>query len=178
MFRSAEADPSVLFVGIDANPKPLQKISIKAERALAKRGSVNAIYVQSAAEDLPEELNNTADEIVINFPWGSLLGLTINAEPAFLASLARILKIHGSLAITTAIDPIRDAEELKRLGIKTSEHGDLLSAMVPRYSASGLVFADTRKPAPNEYLVGTTWERKLRSSAGREPVCLRFRKSR
>jgi len=46
---------------------------VKATRKIAKGGLPNVLFVQATVENLPEELNESADEIHIHFPWGSLL---------------------------------------------------------------------------------------------------------
>ncbi len=61
------------YIGIDANPRPLEKISEKIHRKPTKGGLSNVLFIQAAVEDLPSELDGVADEVHIHFPWGSLL---------------------------------------------------------------------------------------------------------
>lgn len=69
VFAAAKANPNRFYIGIDANAKPLEKRSIKITRKRAKGGMPNAMFVQAAVEDLPEELDGIASEIYVNFPW-------------------------------------------------------------------------------------------------------------
>ena len=68
MSALAKARPDKFIIGIDANAKLLEKLSMKITRKPAKRGLPNAIFVQAAAEDLPEEFEGVASEIFLNFP--------------------------------------------------------------------------------------------------------------
>jgi 16S rRNA (adenine(1408)-N(1))-methyltransferase len=80
VYQTARENPAKFYVGIDANSRPLEKISMKATRRPAKGGAPNLMFVQAAIEDLPDELNDAADEIHIHFPWGSLLRAVATGE--------------------------------------------------------------------------------------------------
>src|SRR5690606_41308999 len=86
----ASLHPDKFFFGVDANVKPLEKPSMKATRKPAKGGLPNALFVQAAVEDLPEEFDGVADEIHIHFPWGSLLRAVATGDSAILSQLRRI----------------------------------------------------------------------------------------
>lgn len=73
VYNSARRNPQTLFIGVDANSRPLQKISERIHRKPAKGGLPNVLFLQSAVETLPSELDKTANEVHVNFPWGSLL---------------------------------------------------------------------------------------------------------
>src|SRR5712692_3427130 len=73
VYQCARLNPRKFYIGIDANPRPLEKLSEKIHRRLAKGGVPNVLFLQAAVEDLPPELDGLADEIHIHFPWGSLL---------------------------------------------------------------------------------------------------------
>ena len=112
---AARANPSKFYIGIDANTKPLEKISMKATRKPLRGGLPNVLFVQAAVENLPEELNATADEIHIHFPWGSLLRAVVLGDEAVLASLRRVCAPQCLLEIVIGIDEERDRSEIERL---------------------------------------------------------------
>ena len=70
----ARQNPRKFYIGIDANTRPLEKISEKIHRKPSKGGLPNVLFLQAAVEDLPSELDGVADEVHVHFPWGSLLG--------------------------------------------------------------------------------------------------------
>ncbi|MCA1626211.1 MAG: class I SAM-dependent methyltransferase [Acidobacteria bacterium] len=71
VYQSARRNPNKFFIGIDANPRPLEKVSEKIHRKPSKGGLSNVLFLQSSVEDLPSELDSVADEVHVHFPWGS-----------------------------------------------------------------------------------------------------------
>ena len=104
VYKQAQANPDKFYIGIDANAKPLEKVSMKATRKPAKGGLPNVLFVQAAAESLPEEFNETADEIHIHFPWGSLLGAVLRGDESVLCALRRICAPECLVEIVIGID--------------------------------------------------------------------------
>ncbi|QQS40840.1 MAG: methyltransferase domain-containing protein [Acidobacteriota bacterium] len=173
VFRSAERDPDTFWIGVDANAKPLKKISTMAERKLGKGRRANAMFVHASAEDLPEEFKGIADEIFINFPWGSLLGAVLRPDPEFLTQILSVLKPGGRLSILTAIDPKRDQTELGRLGIEpASAHFEI--SIASRYASAGLQQVPCGTGSARELRAETTWAKKLKGSRQRRFVKLVF----
>lgn len=46
-----------MLIGVDANPRPLGKVSERIHRKPTKGGLPNVLFVQAAIEDLPSELD-------------------------------------------------------------------------------------------------------------------------
>jgi len=142
---AARANPSKFYIGVDANAKPLEKPSMKATRKPAKGGLPNAMFVQAAIEDLPEEFDGTADEIHIHFPWGSLLRVVTTADENVLKSLRRISAPGCLLEIVVGIDAERDKTEIARLEIPELTPIFLHSYLFPKYLATGFQLRDHQK---------------------------------
>ena len=175
--QSARANPDKFYIGIDANPKPLEKPSMKATRKPAKGGLPNALFVQAAVEDLPEELNSSADEIHIHFPWGSLLKAVCLGDPAVLSSLHRISAPECLLEIVIGIDPERDASEISRLGVPVLDPEYIKSVLVPKYVAAGFEFVESGSMSADEWSsLETSWARKLQGGDKRKVTYLVFEK--
>ena len=172
---SARANPEKFFIGIDANAKRLEKLSIKITRKPERGGLANAMFVQAAVEDLPAEFDSVASEIHINFPWGSLLGAVANGDAGVLRTLRRLLQAESRLMITIGIDPIRDRAELDRLGIPEIDSGYLNSAFARCYREAGFRICESREIAPSEWCrLETSWARKLAGNYGRRVHRLMF----
>jgi 16S rRNA (adenine(1408)-N(1))-methyltransferase len=172
---SARANPNKFFIGVDANTKPLEKVSMKATRKPAKGGLPNAMFVQAAIEDLPEELNGIADEIHIHFPWGSLLKAVATGDPAVLNSLRKICAPGCLLEIVIGIDPVRDKAELERLEVPELTPILLHSYLVPKYIAAGFVLIDHGHLEPPRWSrLETSWARKLQGNRDRRVMFLTF----
>lgn len=134
VYRSASANPRRFFIGIDANAKPLAKISMKAMRKPAKGGLPNVLFIQASVENLPEELNNTADEIHIHFPWGSLLRAVVLGDEGVLENLRRICALECLLEIVIGIDERRDKSEIERLRLPAISAEYLETFLFPKYA--------------------------------------------
>ena len=174
----AKARSEAFFIGVDANAKPLEKPSMKATRKPAKGGLPNAMFVQAAAEQLPEEFAGVAGEIHVNFPWGSLLRAVAMGDANVLGSLRRIARQGTVLQIMLGVDPARDRAELVRLGVPEIDAAYINSLLLPRYEAAGFSPIDARELDPVEWgKLPTSWAKRLCGNASRRVYHLRFRSS-
>lgn len=175
---SARANPNKFYIGIDANTKPLEKISMKATRKPSKGGLPNALFVQAAVEDLPEELNETADEIHIHFPWGSLLRAVASGDEEILKSLRRISAPECLLEIVIGIDEERDKSEVERLALPDLSPEYLEKVLIPKYKAANFKVLESGILNPSEWSrLETSWARKLQSGSNRKVTYLVFQAS-
>jgi len=171
VYRSARENRSKFYIGIDANAKPLEKISMKATRKPAKGGLANLMFIQAAIEDLPTELNDTADEIHIHFPWGSLLRAVATGDENALQGLYRIGARGCLLEVVIGIDTERDRTEIERLALPELSLNHLESVLTPRYEQTGfemrekgvLLIADWAR-------LHSSWARRLATNDRREVV--------
>ena len=172
---AASENPNKFFIGIDANAKPLEKPSMKATRKPNKGGLPNAMFVQAAVEDLPEELNGVADEIHIHFPWGSLLRAVATGDEEIIKSLRRICAPGCLLEIVIGIDPERDKNEVERLGVPELTPVFLHSYLVPKYKAAGFDLLDCEMLTNAEWSqLETSWAKRLGGNDNRSVWYLVF----
>jgi 16S rRNA (adenine(1408)-N(1))-methyltransferase len=172
----ARKHPEKFVIGIDANAKPLEKLSMKATRKPAKGGLPNAMFVQTAVEALPDEFACLADEIHINFPWGSLLRAVAVGDAEVLAGLRRIACCGAWLEVVIGVDAERDRAELERLGVLVPSLESIEWELLPRYKAAGFKMIDWRELAPAEWArFDTSWARKLSGNESRRVFVMRFR---
>ena len=161
---------------MDANAKPLEKPSMKATRKPAKGGLPNAMFVQAAVEDLPEEFAGAVSEIRVNFPWGSLLRAVATGDAKVLAGLKRIARDGAVLEIVIGIDAEHDRAELERLGVSVQSLDRIERELVPIYEAAGFERSESREVAPAEWArFETSWARKLSGNESRRVFLMRFR---
>ena len=171
VYNSAQANPSKFYIGIDANTEPLEKISMKATRKPAKGGLSNVLFVQAAIENLPEELNETADEIHIHFPWGSLLRAVVAGDENVLQSLRRICAPECLLEIVIGIDAERDKSEIERLGLPRLSSDYLEEILIPKYRTAGFEILKSGTLNSSKWSkLETSWARKLQGGANRKVV--------
>ena len=168
VYRSAKENPNRFYIGIDPNPRALEKISEKIHRKPAKGGLPNVLFVQSAVEDLPEELNGVADEVHVHFPWGSLLQAVATGDRAALANLRRICAPHALLEIVIGVDPERDRAEIDRLGLASLSVDFIDSVLSPRYREAGFEVIERGDLSRDDWArLHTSWAQRLRSGGNR-----------
>ncbi|MBA3354533.1 MAG: methyltransferase domain-containing protein [Pyrinomonadaceae bacterium] len=168
VFECARQNPKKFYIGIDANARPLEKISEKIHRKPAKGGLPNVLFLQAAVEDLPSELDGAADEVHIHFPWGSLLGAVATGNESVLRNLRRICAADALLEILIGCDPVRDVGELERLGIPSFSLDYIDSLLAPRYAKGGFSIIERGALPQSEWAsVQTSWARRLKGRAGR-----------
>ena len=168
VYQSARQNPRKFYIGIDANPQPLEKISEKIHRRPAKGGLPNVLFIQAPIEALPPELDGVADEVHIHFPWGSLLRGVATGDETVLRNLRRVCAPGALLEIVIGLDPERDQSEIKALGLKPLTHEFLEMRLAPRYAANGFAVLEKGELAPAEWpRLKTSWAKRLRGNAGR-----------
>jgi 16S rRNA (adenine(1408)-N(1))-methyltransferase len=165
--RSARSNPDRFYIGIDVERGALQKISEKIHRKPAKGGLSNVLFVHASVEAFPAELNDTADEIHIHFPWGSLLHSVVLGERRSLSALRRISAPGAWLEVLIGLDEARDAAEVRRLGLPS------LTMVVPRYARAGFEAVEIGIIPRSEWPhLETTWARRLRGNDARRMLFL------
>ena len=172
---AAKANPRKFYIGIDANVKPLEKPSMKATRKPAKGGLPNALFVQAAVEDLPEEMNGIADEVHVHFPWGSLLRAVTIPDEAILRSIRRLAADECLLEVVLGIDPKRDRSEVERLGIPDLSPQYLEGSLFPKYKDAGFESRDYASLKSDEWSkIESSWARKLSGNEQRNVLFMIF----
>ncbi|HVS30448.1 MAG TPA: class I SAM-dependent methyltransferase [Thermoanaerobaculia bacterium] len=168
VYQSAKANPARFYIGIDANPRPLEKISETIHRKPAKGGLPNVLFLQAAVEELPPELDGIADEVHIHFPWGSLLRAVATGERAVLAKVRRICAPDARLEIVMGVDPERDRSEIERLDLDALTLPFIDSTLAPRYREAGLDVIERGVLSPPESSsLRTTWAKRLKGRGSR-----------
>jgi 16S rRNA (adenine(1408)-N(1))-methyltransferase len=171
VYRSARLNPQTFFVGIDANSRPLEKISEKIHRKPAKGGQSNVLFVQSAVEELPSELDGIANEVTIIFPWGSLLRAIVTGDQPILRKLRRICSTGALVKVVFSLDFAKDKSEIERLGLPVLSVEYVDDVLRKQYETAGLtIISATQFTSPDLTEFETTWARRLRQNASRSYI--------
>lgn len=172
VYECARRNPKKFYIGIDANPRPLEKISEKIHRKPSKGGLPNVIFIQSAVEELPSELDGVADEVHVHFPWGSLLRAVATGDQAVLLNLRRICSSEALLEVVIGLDAERDRSEIERLCLPQSiSIAYIDSALVAHYREAGFEILERGMLSPSEWpKVQTSWAKRLKGNAGRSLI--------
>lgn len=171
VYQCAQKNPRKFYIGIDANPRALEKISEKIHRKPAKGGLPNVLFVQSAVEDLPDELSGVADEVHVHFPWGSLLKAVATGDRAVLDNLRRICSSGALLEVVIGLDPERDRSETERLALQPITIAYVDSVLVSNYRDAGFEIFERGLVSPSEWpKLQTSWAKRLHGSASRSLI--------
>jgi 16S rRNA (adenine(1408)-N(1))-methyltransferase len=159
VLRAARRDARARFIGIDADAASMRDSSRKAARS--KGGVPNALFVVSAVESLPGDLEAIADEVRIAFPWGSLLLGVLGHDVDVLAGIARVAKPGARICALVSVTD-RDG-----LGVTT----DVDAAA---YAAHGLRLVEARPATADEIAAAdSSWAKRLRAGVGRPVTSIR-----
>ena len=168
VYQCARENPNKFYIGIDANPRPLEKVSEKIHRNPTKGGLPNVLFIQAAIEDLPSELDGVADEVHVHFPWGSLLRIAATGDKNGLHKLRRICAPEGVLEILIGLDPDRDRSEIERLGLKLFSTDFIDQELALRYRAAGFEILERGVLAQSEWpKLKTSWAKRLQGNEAR-----------
>ena len=173
VYQSARQNRNKFYIGIDANVRPLEKVSEKIHRKPDKGGAPNVLFIQAAVEDLPEELEDTADEIHVHFPWGSLLKGVASGDKNVLQSLRRISRQDALLEVVIGLDPSRDITEINRLGLQSFSVEFIDSILLLSYRTAGFEITERGTLQAGEWPeFKSSWARRLKGKDTRPIIYL------
>ena len=132
--------------------------------------------MQSAVEDLLEELDGFASEVLIQFPWGSLLRGVAGGDEVTMRNVRRICAPEAHLSITIALDLERDRQEWARLGLPPLSLDYFKTVLAARYLDAGFRIVKTNEDSIyNVANLQTSWARRLRGSSRRSVITITAR---
>lgn len=156
----ARSEPTRLVVGIDPVVGNMADIARKAGRTPAKGGAPNALFLRGAAEQLPGPFAGMADQVTINYPWGSLLKIVAVPQASPLRLLRVLCRTGAALRVLLNYDVLIDAPYAERLGLPTgrelSEDPDFAAV----YAAAGFEI-EQRSVFAGDPDIRTKWGRHL-----------------
>ncbi|HEY0320127.1 MAG TPA: class I SAM-dependent methyltransferase [Pyrinomonadaceae bacterium] len=171
VYQCARRNPKKFYIGVDANARPLEKVSEKVHRKPAKGGLPNVLFLQSAVEDLPTELDGIANEVHIHFPWGSLLRAVMVGDKQVLQNIRRVCSNDALLEVVIGLDPARDRTEIERLGLPLISIEHIDSVLTTEYKNAGFEICERGTVLPSEWPeFQTSWAKRLKGNTGRSLI--------
>jgi 16S rRNA (adenine(1408)-N(1))-methyltransferase len=167
VYKLARENPDRYIIGIEPNHRGLEKISTRTGKKTAKGGIDNALFILSRIEELPEELNGTANQVFINFPWAGLLkGLLTGADGVW-NSLKRVCHPGAYIDILFSYQPDTEDNELNNLGLPPIDMAFINETTLPRLLKHGLKIVAVKEVETIDIKsFPTSWAKRL--SYGRE----------
>ena len=150
--RLARQDPSAFAIAVDP---AIDRLRDGARTAL-RRKVANALFVVAAVEALPSELDGRADEITVNFPWGTLLRGIVGAEAYVLDPLARLARPDTRVRALLSVEPRDGASGLAALDAEG------FAAQSEAYRRAGFALEHCRVASRDEIAAsGSSWAKRL-----------------
>ena len=138
------------------------EIAAKASRKPARGGRANLLLVRASVEALPAELEEVADEVSVQLPWGSLLEGIVRARDDVLGGLAALCRPGARLTVTLNGEIWLDSTPARyeSLPVPTPEYvADVVATGLGRV---GISFGEARySSAAEAKALPTTWARRL-----------------
>lgn len=173
VFAYARENPNSFIIGIDPNQRQMSIYSKKVN----KEKLTNAFFIVGSVEKLPKRLNGIANKVYVNFPWGSLLGGIVNADPTVLKNISSLLKPKGELEITFGYSQDSEPSEVKRLGLDNLDQTKLKDVIIPGFEKLELnLIQSTNLEKKGIFEIDSSWGKKLSFGQERKIFKLLFTK--
>lgn len=115
-YEEAIKNQNIFYIGIDPIGENIIKYYKKKKKKLKRHNLKNLVFVISAIQDIDKDLFNLADDIYINFPWGSLLEGIVKGEEKLLENIYSLAKDGGNIYLTFTYSSIYEVGEIERRG--------------------------------------------------------------
>ncbi|MFA6533702.1 MAG: methyltransferase domain-containing protein [Patescibacteria group bacterium] len=159
-YELAKANPDRFIIGVDPHHKSLEEISRKIDKKPAKGGIKNALFVLAAVEDLPAELAGLANQVFINFPWGSLLRGIILVEDKTWQSIKGICQTGALVDVVLGYNQEYEQKETGDLPALNLEY--IKTVMSPRLQSLGFSLLEAREILKSDLAdYPSSWSKKL-----------------
>jgi 16S rRNA (adenine(1408)-N(1))-methyltransferase len=168
---AAKEDPDRLCIGIDAVAENMAA-SARTSRSSPKKGGLpNALFVRAAAERLPGPFAGCADELTVQYPWGSLMRIVSEPDLAHLTSLRALCKADARLSVLLNYSVFEDRPYLERLGMgdisDPAENPDLITT----YAQAGFTVTN-RELIHGDPPIRSAWGRHLVRGSARATLMI------
>ncbi len=169
--KNALLNKDTFYIGIDPSETQLKDYSKKSVRNKLE----NVLYAVGSIELIPEELENLANKVVINFPWGSLLGGIAKAEENIVQNIAKILKSGGMLEMTFGYSEKAEPSETERLELKEFSLDTLEKDVVKSFEENGFKLQFIEQLEKDEiFEIESSWAKRLKFGQERKIFQLLF----
>lgn len=173
VYKNAKANPQNFYIGIDPSEKLLQEYSRKANKDRLE----NTLFIRASIEMLPGGLKGIADELNINFPWGSLLGGIVNTKQKIIKNILFMLSENASINIVFGYSPTAEPTETDRLNLEKINRDVIEKEIIPEFESKGLRLVEIKELEKEELgNIESTWGKKLEFGQDRPVFKLALKK--
>lgn len=173
VYRCAQARPDWFHIGLDASAENLAEYAVRIARKPARGGLANVLYVIDNIETLPEELHEIADEVHINYPWGSLLRGIILADATIMHNIAHSATATARIEVLINYNVFFDPVPLEILDLPEVTDEYIAGTLAAAYARHGLEITGVDRLGKAEMKdIPTSWSKRL--AFGKKPHTVRL----
>lgn len=170
VYKMAKENPENKYIGVD----PMLSQTEKYQRKINREKLKNVELIEASVENLPESLTNTANEVYINFPWGSLLAAVAKPNKKIIKNIVKLLKSDGALKIVLGYSEDAEPSETQRLELEKLDENKIIQA----FGELGTVLVSSHSVEKNEMRkIESSWGKKLTFGQDRKILSLEFVKN-
>jgi 16S rRNA (adenine(1408)-N(1))-methyltransferase len=163
-----------MIIGIDPDHKGLIEVSSKTIKKSAKGGVKNALFVLANITDLPDELTGVANQVFINFPWGSLLTGIVLGEKQIWNNIKKICQKNAVVDILVGYDKQTETKQTAGLPVLTIEY--IKNELAPKLESIGFRLIKIQRLSSNVLKTyPSKWAKKLSFGKRRDFYYLRLK---
>ena len=160
--KNALKNTEELWIGVDPSETGLRIGS----REIQRKKITNALLVVGSVEQLPDEFNGVADEVYVNFPWGSLLETFAKPVKENLSEIYGILKVGGLINVIFGYSKVSEPSEVERLLLPDLSKEYINNFLKPEYAKIGLdinQFGRLDEFDNPDKIAETSWKKRLKN---------------
>jgi 16S rRNA (adenine(1408)-N(1))-methyltransferase len=162
VYALAKDNPDRFIIGIDPHHKGLENLSTRIYKKASKGGLDNALFILGSIEALPDELNNIANQVFINFPWSGLLKGIVLVEDNVWSNIKRICKKGAYIDILFGYQRNGEIDEAGQFGLPVLDLPYIKVTMAPRLAEKGFRVIEMRTVDPEKIRdYPSSWAKKL-----------------
>lgn len=172
-YRLAKQHPENFYIGIDAAREPLALASAKAAKKPSRGGCENAIFLcANVLEPLPD-LENIADELQWNFPWGSLMYALVQGDETALKTMKSVAKDGAQFLFYLNLYVFENEAQRQDMGLPHVDEHFVKHDLMPKWQTAGLHVSHTAFLTPADLKEHpSTWAGRLVRRSGRNSLMM------
>jgi len=169
VYEEAIKNQDIFYIGIDPIGDNIIEYYKKKKKKFKSYNLKNLIFVISAIQDIDEDLFNIADEIYINFPWGSLLEGVVKGDSELLKNIYSLAKAGRNIHLTFTYSSIYEVGEIERRDLPALSLEYIDTILRDKFMTSGINVIDYGYLEESKLKsFGTLWSKRIYLSKDRQ----------
>jgi len=164
-YDTARAEPQTLAIAVEPVADNIQALATKALRKVNKGGAPNVVFVVAALESLPTCLEQQADHLSINYPWGSLLRAVVLPDPDGIRRLLALARPGAKVTLLLNASIFEAGGHAERLDLPPVDEAWIRARVLPAFAQAGVVLHFSELAGDPPYK--TWWGRHLVRNSNR-----------